>query len=146
MADNWVYSICGMCTVRCPIKVKVRNGKVVFIQGNPHVPAMKGAVCPRGAAGTGLIYDSERPQTPLIREGKRGEGRWRKATWKEALDYVAEKLTGVKDRYGAKAIALTDRGGPFRDFHRAFSEVSERPITTTMILRVPGMSNIRLCR
>ncbi len=120
MADNWVYSICGMCTVRCPIKVKVRNGKVVFIQGNPHVPAMKGAVCPRGAAGTGLIYDSERPQTPLIREGKRGEGRWRKATWKEALDYVAEKLTGVKDRYGAKAIALTDRGGPFRDFHRAF--------------------------
>ncbi len=47
MADNWVYSICGMCTVRCPIKVKVRNGKVVFIQGNPHVPAMKGAVCPR---------------------------------------------------------------------------------------------------
>lgn len=73
-----------------------------------------------GRAGTGLIYDSERPQTPLIREGKRGEGRWRKATWKEALDYVAEKLTGVKDRYGAKAIALTDRGGPFRDFHRAF--------------------------
>ncbi len=53
MADNWVYSICGMCTVRCPIKVKVRNGKVVFIQGNPHVPAMKGAVCPRGARERG---------------------------------------------------------------------------------------------
>lgn len=120
MADKWVYSICGMCTVRCPIKVNVQNGKVVFIQGNPHVPAMKGAVCPRGAAGTGLIYDSERPQTPLIREGKRGEGKWRKATWEAALDHVADKLNEVKDRYGAKAIALSDRGGPFRDFHRAF--------------------------
>jgi anaerobic selenocysteine-containing dehydrogenase len=109
-----------MCTVRCPIKVNVQNGKVVFIQGNPHVPAMKGAVCPRGAAGTGLIYDSERPQTPLIREGKRGEGKWRKATWEEALDHVADKLNEVKHRYGAKAIALSDRGGPFRDFHRAF--------------------------
>jgi thiosulfate reductase/polysulfide reductase chain A len=120
MADKWVYSICGMCTVRCPIQVNIQNGKVVFIQGNPHVPAMKGAVCPRGAAGTGLIYDSERPQTPLIRKGKRGEGKWQKATWEEALDHVADKLNEVKDRYGAKAIALSDRGGPFRDFHRAF--------------------------
>jgi thiosulfate reductase / polysulfide reductase chain A len=34
MAEDWVYSICGMCTVRCPIKVTVRNGRVVFIQGN----------------------------------------------------------------------------------------------------------------
>jgi thiosulfate reductase / polysulfide reductase chain A len=120
MAGESVYSICGMCTVRCPIKVTVRNGRVVFIQGNPHVPAMKGAVCPRGAAGTGLIYDSERPQTPLIREGERGEGRWRKATWEEALDHVAERLNQVKDNYGARAIVLTDRGGPFRDLHRAF--------------------------
>jgi thiosulfate reductase / polysulfide reductase chain A len=120
MVDNWVFSICGMCTVRCPIKVNVCNGKVVFIQGNPHVPAMKGAVCPRGAAGTGLIYDSERPQTPLIREGKRGEGRWRKATWQESLDHVADRLNQVKNTYGARAIALTDRGGPFRDLHRAF--------------------------
>ena len=109
-----------MCTVRCPINVHVQNGQVVFIEGNPHVPAMKGAVCPRGAAGTGLIYDGERPQTPLIREGERGEGRWHKATWDEAFDYVADKLNQVKDQYGAKAIALSDRGGPFRDFHRAF--------------------------
>ena len=120
MTDEWVYSICGMCTVRCPIKVNVCNGKVVFIQGNPHVPAMKGAVCPRGAAGTGLIYDSERPQTPLIRKGKRGEGKWRKATWEEALDHMADRLNQVKDNHGARAIALTDRGGPFRDLHRAF--------------------------
>jgi len=100
--------------------VEVENGQVAFIQGNPHVPAMKNAVCPRGAAGTALINDNERPQTPLIREGARGEGKWRKVTWDEALDYVAGKLEAVKEKYGAKAIALTDRGGPFRDIHRAF--------------------------
>ncbi len=109
-----------MCTVRCPIKVEVENSQVTFIEGNPHVPAMKGAVCPRGAAGTGLLHDNERPQTPLIREGERGEGKWRKATWDEALDYVADRLNSIKDEYGAKAIAFTDRGGPFRDMHRAF--------------------------
>jgi thiosulfate reductase/polysulfide reductase chain A len=120
MATTTAFSVCGMCTVRCPIKVHVTDGKVSFIEGNPHVPAMKGAVCPRGAAGTGLIYDSERPQTPLIRDGERGEGKWRKASWEEALDYVADRLLQVKEKYGARAIAFTDRGGPFRDYHRAF--------------------------
>ena len=50
MTKRSSYSICGMCTVRCPIQVESDNGKVTFIEGNPHVPAMKGAVCPRGAA------------------------------------------------------------------------------------------------
>jgi thiosulfate reductase/polysulfide reductase chain A len=100
--------------------VHVENGQVTFIEGNPHVPAMNGAVCPRGAAGTALINDHERPQAPLIRDGERGEGKWRTVTWNEAFDYVAERLTRIKETYGARAIALTDRGGPFRDIHRAF--------------------------
>ncbi len=120
MAKSFVYSVCGMCTVRCPIKVHIQNGQVSFIEGNPHVPAMKGAVCPRGAAGIALVEDNERPQTPLIREGERGEGKWRKASWEEAFDYMADKLSQVKENHGAKAIAFTDRGGPFRDLHRAF--------------------------
>ncbi len=119
MVAKSVFSVCGMCTVRCPIKVTVEDGQVTFLQGNPHVPAMKGAVCPRGAAGNALITDPERPQTPLIRVGARGEGKWRKVSWDEAFDYVADKLKEVKDKYGAKGIALTDRGGPFRDMHRA---------------------------
>ncbi len=120
MSKSSVNSVCGMCTVRCPIKVHVENGQVTFIEGNPHVPAMNGAVCPRGAAGTALINDHERPQTPLIRDGERGEGKWRKVSWDEAFDYVAERLTQIKEEHGAKAISLTDRGGPFRDIHRAF--------------------------
>lgn len=119
MVAKSVFSVCGMCTVRCPIQVTVEDGQVTFLQGNPHVPAMKGAVCPRGAAGNALITDPERPQTPLIRVGARGEGKWRKVSWDEAFDYVADKLKEVKDKYGARGIALTDRGGPFRDMHRA---------------------------
>ncbi len=119
MVAKSVFSVCGMCTVRCPIKVTVEDGQVTFLAGNPHVPAMKGAVCPRGAAGNALITDHERPQTPLIRTGARGEGKWRKVGWDEAFDYVADKLKEVKGKYGAKGIALTDRGGPFRDMHRA---------------------------
>jgi thiosulfate reductase/polysulfide reductase chain A len=115
-----IYSVCGMCTVRCPIMAQVKNGQIAFLQGNPHVPAMKGAVCPRGAAGKALINDKERPQGPLIREGNRGEGKWRKVSWEEAFDYVAERMEKIIAEHGARAIGFSDRGGPFRDLHRAF--------------------------
>jgi thiosulfate reductase/polysulfide reductase chain A len=114
-----VYTVCGMCTVRCPAMARVENGRVVALQGNPHVAAMAGSLCPRGAAGAALIADGERPQTPLIREGARGEGRWRKVSWDEALDYVGDRLKSVIAAHGARSVALSDRGGPFRDMHRA---------------------------
>ncbi|MBF0112005.1 MAG: molybdopterin-dependent oxidoreductase [Desulfamplus sp.] len=120
MTQEFVYSICGMCTVRCPIQVFTKNGQIDFIKGNPYVPSMKGAVCPRGAAGKALINDDERPQTPLIRVGNRGEGKWRKVSWDEAFTYTADRLNIIREKYGDRAIALTDRGGPFRDIHRAF--------------------------
>ena len=115
-----IYTICGMCTVRCPAMARVESGRIVSLQGNPHMPAMAGGLCPRGSAGQALVTDSERPQTPLIREGSRGEGRWRSVGWDEALDYVTDRIKSVIDDHGARSVALSDRGGPFRDMHRAF--------------------------
>ncbi len=115
-----VYSMCGMCAVRCPVKVDVADGVVKWIEGNPNDPGMAGRLCAKGSAGVAMLYDYERPQQPLIREGKRGEGKWRKASWDEALDYITDKLKVIVDKYGGKAVALSDRGGPFRDIHRSF--------------------------
>ena len=120
MSREQVYSICGMCTARCPIMSEVENGEVVFLQGNPHASGLEGSICARGVAGLALLKDRERPQTPMIRTGERGEGKWRAVKWDEALDFIAEKLKAIKEEYGARSIFLTDRGGPFRDFHRAF--------------------------
>ena len=115
-----VFSICGMCTVRCPIKVDVEDGVVKWIEGNPNDPGMAGRLCAKGSAGLAMLYDYERPQHPMIREGKRGEGKWKKASWDEALDYIAKKLNAIIKKHGGKAVALSDRGGPFRDIHRSF--------------------------
>ena len=46
-----VYSLCFMCSVRCPIKVTAENGQVRWIEGNPHVPGIEGSLCPRGLPG-----------------------------------------------------------------------------------------------
>jgi thiosulfate reductase/polysulfide reductase chain A len=115
-----VFNICGMCTVRCSIKVDVEDGVVKWIEGSPSDPGMAGRLCAKGSAGIAMLYDYERPQHPLIREGKRGEGKWRKATWDEALDYIADKLKAIIEVHGPRAVALSDRGGPFRELHRSF--------------------------
>jgi thiosulfate reductase / polysulfide reductase chain A len=120
MSKKKVYSVCGMCSVRCPIEAEIKDGRLAFLQGNPHAAGIKGALCARGSAGPALIYDNERPQFPMIREGERGEGRWRKTSWDEALDFVADRLNGIASEYGARSVLLSDRGGPFRDLHMAF--------------------------
>ena len=122
-----VFNICGMCTVRCSIKVDVEDGVVNWIEGSPSDPGMAGRLCAKGSAGIAMLYDYERPQYPLIREGKRGEGKWRKATWDEALDYIADKLKGIIDKHGPRAVALSDRGGPFRELHRSFLKALGSP-------------------
>ncbi len=113
------FSVCGMCTVRCPIQVDVENGKAVRIEGNQFSP-LKGGLCARGAAGIALEQDPEKPQTPLIRVGARGEGKWRAVSWDEALDYVADKLKAIMAEHGGRSVLWSDRGGPFPDLYQAF--------------------------
>lgn len=104
-----VWSICFMCTVRCPIRVLVANDDVVWIQGNPHVGGIEGALCAKGSAGLALLHDHERPQYPMIRTGARGEGKWRKVSWDEALDYVADKLSAIIKEHGGHSLVFGER-------------------------------------
>lgn len=122
-----VYSMCGMCAVRCPIRVEVEDGAVKWIEGNPHVLGIEGSLCAKGSAGIAFEYDSERPQYPMIRDGERGSGKWKKATWDEALDYITGKLKEISEKYGAKAIALSDRSGPFTDLTTSFLKALGSP-------------------
>lgn len=115
-----VYSICSMCAVRCPIRVEVEDGKVTWIEGNANDPAMGRSLCAKGSAGIAFEYDHERPKAPMIRTGPRGSGSWKTASWDEALNFIADKLNNIIAQHGGKAIALSDRGGPFNDLTKTF--------------------------
>lgn len=114
-----VYSVCGMCGVRCPIAVHLEDGEARWISGNPH-SSLQGALCARGAAGLVLEHDDERPRFPLIRAGQRGEGHWKSVSWGEALDLVARRLRHCAKKYGPQNLLWSDRDGPFTDPLRAF--------------------------
>ena len=107
--EKEIYSLCFMCSVRCPIRVLVKDDQVKWIEGNPYVAGMEGSLCPRGAAGIALLNDHQRLQYPMIRTGPRGSGQWRKASWDEALDYVAEKLKAIVQNHGPESVLLGER-------------------------------------
>ena len=69
-------------------------------------------------------YDPDRVLTPLVRVGKRGEGKFRKASWDEALDIVAKKMLEIKDKYGAEAMVFSSTHNlsqvQFENFLQAF--------------------------
>jgi len=108
--------ICYMCTMTCPMKIHVRDGRVVKIDtADPKVNH-----CPRWKAQADFIYHPDRLLYPLKRTGKRGSGSWQRISWDEALDTVANGLQVVKDKYGPESvifwIAYTKEPRPY--FHR----------------------------
>ena len=96
------YSICNFCSSLCSVRVtsRTRNGikRIVKLDGNPNSTLNRGKLCARGQAGLRQIYDTDRIKTPMIRvEGsKRGEFKFRPATWDEAYKYIDDKIKGGK--------------------------------------------------
>ncbi|HEY7513116.1 MAG TPA: molybdopterin-dependent oxidoreductase, partial [Vicinamibacteria bacterium] len=105
-----VATFCEMCFWRCGVLASVSGGKVLRVEGNPDHPLTRGRLCARGNAGTGLLYDPDRLKHPLLRTGKRGEGRFRRVSWDEALDHLAAKLRAIKEEHGPEAVAFFPHG------------------------------------
>ena len=112
-----IPSICEMCFWRCGILGNVdKHGKLLKIDGNPLHPLTHGRLCARGNAGHKLAYDPDRLKYPLMRVGKRGEGKFKRVSWDEALDFMAEKLMKIKEQYGAESVGFFPHGIQARFF------------------------------
>ena len=96
-----------MCVWRCGVLARVRDGRVVKLEGNPDHPHSRGKLCARGQSGLMTTYDPDRVLQPLIRVGERGGGTFRKASWEEALDLTAEKMLEIRERYGPQAMIFS---------------------------------------
>jgi len=105
--SGYIPTMCEMCVWRCGVLAKVENGRVVKLEGNPEHPHSNGNLCPRGQSGLMNTYDPDRILTPLVRVGKRGEGKFRKASWEEALDIVAQNMLDIKQKYGPEAMLFS---------------------------------------
>jgi anaerobic selenocysteine-containing dehydrogenase/NADPH-dependent glutamate synthase beta subunit-like oxidoreductase len=68
-------------------------------------------VCVKGATIPDVMYHPDRLKYPLKRTGARGEGKWQRITWDEALNTIANKLKEIKDKYGPEAIHISCGSG-----------------------------------
>jgi thiosulfate reductase/polysulfide reductase chain A len=105
-----VATNCELCFWKCGILAHVKDGRVTKLQGNPKDPLSRGHLCPRGAGGTGLLYDPDRLKQPMVRVGSRGGDRFEAVSWDVALDEVAEGFERIRRRHGAEALALFSHG------------------------------------
>lgn len=101
-----VRTICQECGAACPILVHVEDGRAVRLEGAPDPSGAAGKLCARASACLERLYSPTRLTYPLRRVGDRGGGEWERISWEEALDTVAGKLAGARDRYGAESVCL----------------------------------------
>jgi thiosulfate reductase / polysulfide reductase chain A len=116
-----IPTICEMCFWRCGVVASVKDGAVVKLEGNPHHPLNRGRLCARGNAGVDLLNDPDRLGYPMRRTGARGEGRFTRIGWDEALDLFASKLKAIKSAHGAESVAFFPHGLSARFFSTVMS-------------------------
>lgn len=103
-------SFCEMCFWNCGLNVYTRDGRIHKLEGNPLNPNSNGHICAKGNSGIDSTYDADRIQYPLVRVGKRGEGKFKKVSWEEANQYVYDKLTPLIKTYGPQTLATFMHG------------------------------------
>jgi thiosulfate reductase/polysulfide reductase chain A len=105
-----VGGVCEMCFWRCQLVGKIRDGRLIKLEGNPKSIDNGVSICARGNAGVKMLYDPDRLKYPMKNVGKRGAPKWQRITWDEALDTCATKLKAIADRDGAKSLAIFPHG------------------------------------
>lgn len=95
--DKVVPYTCLVCNIEDGGLAYIKNGRVKKLEGNDKHVSTRGRLCAKGNAGMGHVYDPDRILYPLKRTGKRGEGKWKRISWDEAIGEVAGKLKAVVD-------------------------------------------------
>ncbi len=120
--ETAIPTFCGMCgpSAGCGIYAFVKNGRFTRVAGMKECPSNRGGICPKGQSAPQWVYSPDRLKTPLKRVGAKGEGKFQKITWDEAIGLIAEKLKKQKQTYGPESLAMLS---PAR---RAYSDYMQR--------------------
>jgi anaerobic selenocysteine-containing dehydrogenase len=131
-------SVCPLdCPDTCSLTVTVEDERIVSIRGSRANPYTAGVLCAKvPQAYPGFVHGEGRLTTPLRRTGAKGEGRFERISWTQALDIVHERFTAVIAAHGPQAILPLNYAGPhgmlaggsmdLRFFHRLGASLLDR--------------------
>ncbi|MBA2881964.1 anaerobic selenocysteine-containing dehydrogenase [Desulfosalsimonas propionicica] len=110
--SKFVKSVCTQCPGGCGITVRTIGDRAIKIEGQPDHPVNNGSLCPRAISATQHLYGPSRIQGPMKRAGERGQGKWEKISWDEAIKTVTEKLAELRTRGKPHTVAcISDTDG-----------------------------------
>ncbi len=86
---------CRECAAGCGVHAKVREGRVIKLEGNPESPVNRGRLCARGQAALQGVYNPDRVTEPLARNA---QGVLEKVTWEVALGHLSAKVKAARGK------------------------------------------------
>jgi anaerobic selenocysteine-containing dehydrogenase len=105
MATRVVRGACPHdCPDTCAMHTTVEDGRAVKVGGDPEHPITVGFLCGKVSNYLDRVYSEERLAYPLVRTGAKGAGRFRRASWDEAVELVAGGLARARDEHGGESI------------------------------------------
>ena len=136
------HSVCALdCPDACGLLVHVEDGRGTKLRGNAEHPVTRGFLCAKVTKYLDREYSPDRLLYPMKRTGAKGEGKFTRITWDEALDTIAERLHGVAREWGPEAVLpysyagsmglLNANGMDRRFFHRIGASRLDRTICST---------------
>ncbi len=98
-------TICPLdCPDGCGMIATIVNGRVTGLKGDKDHPYTNGFICRKMRSYPERLYDSKRILFPQVRDGRKGEGIFRRIEWDEAFDILVDRLTEIKQTYGGESI------------------------------------------
>jgi predicted molibdopterin-dependent oxidoreductase YjgC len=131
-ATRELSTICGFCAVGCGLSVTIEDGVISKVAGKADNPSSKGEACIKGREGWRHVYSEGRLTHPLIRK----DGELVPASWEEALDLVASKMSEIKSESGGDAFGMFSSS-------RSTNELNY--LTGKFVRQVLGVSNVDSC-
>ena len=122
--ESVIRTVCKDCHVACGVLAHVRNGKLVKVEGDPEHPLSRGMMCPKGLSIKQLVYHRDRITYPMKRVGERGEGKWERISWDEALGLISSKLKEIIKKYGPYSIYGSVGGKPSKNMRAWYGLVN----------------------
>ena len=106
IADKWVPTTCGYCSVGCGIEIGVKDGKAVASRPHASHPVNRGKLCPKGLSEHYIIDAENRAKYPLLRKN----GKLERVSWDEALTTLVERFRATQKKYGPESLGVLSTG------------------------------------
>lgn len=106
VADRWVKTTCGYCSVGCGMHIGVRDGRAVAVRGDDDHPVNFGKLCPKGLSEHHILEAENRAAYPM----RKRYGKFERVSWDGALDEMVARFRDVQEKYGPDALGVLSTG------------------------------------